>query len=103
MPADPEEFAKVAMGKVDYTPRRFRIRTEDLGKLGFAEECPGCRAANRGRTAVGHTEACRKRIVEKLEKNGDVRDWRGSGRDYSNTGEGGEENEEGQGEPRRRC
>ncbi len=44
-----------------------------MGKFGYTVGCPGRRAANRGTTAVGHAEACRKRIVEELEKIGDER------------------------------
>ncbi len=63
-PGDPVEFTKIVRDKDDYTPRRLMIRTDDLGKFGYTAGCPGRRAANRGTTAVGHTEACRKRIVE---------------------------------------
>ena len=46
---------------------------KDLEKFGFTLGCAGCRAANRGSTAVGHTEECRKRIMGELEKAGDER------------------------------
>ena len=54
----------------EYTPRRFRIKKEDLEKYGYTVGCPGGRAASRGLVAVGHTEACRKRIEEELAKKG---------------------------------
>ncbi len=54
-------------------PRRHRITKRDLEKFGFTVGCPDCRAANRGSTAVGHTEECRKRIMEEVEKAGDDR------------------------------
>ncbi len=44
-----------------------------LEKFGLAEGCAGCRAANRGSTAVEHTEECRKWIVGQLETAGDER------------------------------
>ncbi len=50
----------------EYAPRRLRIAKRDLEKPRFAVGCPGCRAANRGSTAVGHTEECRK-ALEKAE------------------------------------
>ncbi len=54
------------MGK--YAPRTFRITKRDLEKFGLAVGCPGCRAANRGSTVVGHTDENAKRIMEELEK-----------------------------------
>ena len=60
-------------GKSDCTRRRFRIRKDDLEKFGYTAGCPGCRAVNRGTTAANHTEECRSRIAEELEKVGDVR------------------------------
>ncbi len=56
LPADPEEFTKVARGQDERAPRRFRIKKEDLEKFGCPADFPGCRAANRCTTAVGHTE-----------------------------------------------
>ncbi len=50
-----------------------RITTNDLEKFGRTVGFTDCRAANRGSMAVGHTEECRRRIVEKLEKAGDER------------------------------
>ena len=73
LPADSEEFTKTAKGDDDCVPRRLRIRKEDLERFGYTAGCPGCRAANRGTTAVNHTEDCRRRIVTELEKIGDER------------------------------
>ncbi len=55
--------------------RKWRLRTkeEDVEKFGFATRCSGCRAANRGSTAVGHSEERRKRVTEELAKLGDER------------------------------
>ncbi len=53
--------------------RRLRIKKEGLGKFGHIAGCSGCRAANRGTTAVGHTEECTKMVAEEQGKVGDVR------------------------------
>ncbi len=50
-----------------------RITKKDVEKFEFNVGCAGSRAANRGSTAVGHTEECRRRIMEELEKAGDER------------------------------
>ena len=49
--------------------RKLYIRREDVHKHGATEGCPGCTCvlANR-RTTVPHTEACRARIIEAMEK-----------------------------------
>ncbi len=60
-------------GRDEHAPRRMRITAKDLDKFGFTVRCAGCRAANRGATAVGHTEECRRRIIGELEKGGDER------------------------------
>ncbi len=67
-------------GKGYYTRRRFRIRKDYLEKFGYTTGCPGCPAMNRGTTAANHTEECRSRIAEELEKVGDVRLKRETGR-----------------------
>ncbi len=65
LPTSGEQFTETAKGQEETVARRrMRIKKEDLEKFGYTVGCPGCRAANRGATAVGHTEACRKRIVE---------------------------------------
>ncbi len=73
---EPGEVTKTFRGKEEFVPRRLRIKKEDLEKFGFTTGCPGCRAANRGTTAVGHAEECRKRITEELTKLGDERTTR---------------------------
>ncbi len=73
MPADNERINVNVKGKDEYAPRRMRITNKDLEKFGFAAGCPGCRAASRGSTAVGHTDECRKRIAGELEKAGGER------------------------------
>ena len=49
--------------------RKLYIRREDVHKHGATEGCPGCTCVleNR-RTTVPHTEACRARIIEAMEK-----------------------------------
>ncbi len=73
LPVDNERITINIQGKDERAPRRMRITKKDLGRFGFTVGRAGWRAANRGSTAVGHTEECRKRIVEELEKAGDER------------------------------
>ena len=73
LPAERAEFTETVKGKSDYTRRRFRIRKEDLEQFGYTAGCPGCRAANRGTTAVNHAEECGKRLAEELEEVWDER------------------------------
>jgi len=49
--------------------RKLYIRREDVHKHGATEGCPGCTCVleNR-RTTVPHTEACRARIIEAMER-----------------------------------
>jgi hypothetical protein len=72
-PQEPGEVPRPIRGRDEYIPRRFRIQKGDLQKFGFTAGCPGCRAANRGLPATGHSEECRRRIQEELEKSGDSR------------------------------
>ena len=44
-----------------------------MEKFGYTAGCPGCRASNRGTTAANHSEECRKRLAQDLEKVGDER------------------------------
>ena len=47
--------------------RRARItRAVELQQYGFTEACLGCDAAAKSAKAVGHSEACRKRIEAKM-------------------------------------
>ena len=60
---DNEKITSNAECKGEYVPRRMRITKRDLKKFGFTVGCAGCRAANRGSTAVGHSGAYRKKIM----------------------------------------
>ncbi len=73
LPAERAEFTEAAKGERDFTRRRFRIRKEDLETFGCTAGCPGFRAVNRGTTATNHSEECRKRLGEELEKVGGER------------------------------
>ncbi len=53
LPTESGELTKIVKGKEGVVPRRLRVEKEGLEKLGFTTGCPGCRAANRGSTAVG--------------------------------------------------
>ena len=47
--------------------RRFRIRRcVELVRYGYTEGCLGCSAAEKGLTAVAHSEKCRERIKARL-------------------------------------
>eukprot|EP00435_Cladocopium_sp_Y103_P058604 s680_g20.t1 len=49
--------------------RRIYIRKEDVHKHGATEGCPGCQCVLEDRrTTAPHTEACRARIIEAMEK-----------------------------------
>ena len=65
VPPPPPEKARVAPPQ----RRKLYIRREDVHKHGATEGCPGCTCVlgNR-RTTVPHTESCRARIVEAMEK-----------------------------------
>ncbi len=58
LPMEQGALTKSIKGIEEFAQRRLRIKKEDLEKFGFATGCPGCRAANRGSTAVGHSEEC---------------------------------------------
>ena len=73
LPQEPSEVTRPVRGKDEYVPRRFRIQKGDLEKFGYTAGCLGCRAANRGLPATGHSEECRRGIQEGLEQAGDAR------------------------------
>ena len=43
-------------------PRSFQITKEDLGRHGYSDGCPGCKAILRGTARQGHTHGCRRRL-----------------------------------------
>ena len=53
--------------------RRARITREDVVRIGFTLNCPGCKAISRNAQAQNHTEACRSRIEEELTKEGGIK------------------------------
>ena len=55
----------------DFIVRRMRITREFIRKVGFTIGCQGCRAVNRGQSAVNHNEECRRRIEGMLREEGD--------------------------------
>ena len=73
LPMLEEAITKSVQVRDEHMPRRFRIKKSDLERYGYTIGCPGCRAANRGLVAVGHTEECRRRIEDELSKLGDER------------------------------
>jgi len=54
----------------DFIVRRMRITREFIRKVGFTIGCPGCRAVDRGQSAVSHNEECRHRIETMLRAEG---------------------------------
>merc|ERR1712240_226221 len=50
--------------------RRARITREDVIRIGFTFNCPGCKAISRNAPSQNHTEACRDRIEQALIKEG---------------------------------
>jgi len=87
LPQEPAEVARPVAGRDEYVPRRFRIQKGDLQAYGYTTGCPGCRAANRGMPAVGHSEECRRRIQRELEQAGDQRIERESARAFAYFGD----------------
>ena len=53
--------------------RRARITREDVIKVGFSLNCPGCTAISRKASSQNHTEACRERIEKALIEQGGVK------------------------------
>ncbi len=54
---------------VEPVPKQFRINYSDLRTHGFTDDCPQCRYAEvhkKSKGGIGHSEACRKRILEAI-------------------------------------
>ena len=49
-------------------PRRVYIKARDIDKYGATINCKGCVATLRGQGGVPHTDACRRRLTEEIEK-----------------------------------
>ena len=67
-PAAQEEPEATIPRRREEAPRRTYVKPS---KYGYTEGCEGCRRAQAGRGAVGprtHSEACRKRVQEEMEK-----------------------------------
>ena len=63
IPASRTEPRQLVEGEEkEFIVRRARISREVIRKVGFTIGCPGCRAVNRGQSAVYHNEECRRRI-----------------------------------------
>ena len=61
IPEDREKIKAPIEGEESYVPRRVRKSRGTIRKVGFTAGCPGCRAVNRGDSAVNHNEECRKK------------------------------------------
>ena len=49
-------------------PRRLYIRVEDIERHGPISNCKGCVVTLRGEGGVPHSDTCRKRLTEEIEK-----------------------------------
>ena len=49
-------------------PRQVYVKTKDIKQYGYSTGCPGCRAIETGKTPVPHSQQCRERVVEELQK-----------------------------------
>ena len=49
-------------------PRRLYIRAKDIERHGATSNCKGCIATLRGEGEVPHSDTCRKRLTEEIEK-----------------------------------
>ena len=64
--------------------KRLYIKKEDILRYGYTGACPGCTALRNNKRAVTHNEACRKRVLEKMEANDDDKDRVAEERDRIN-------------------
>merc|ERR1712074_105465 len=53
--------------------RRARITREDIIRVGFTINCPGCKAISRNAPAQNHIELCRARVEAALINKGGIR------------------------------
>ena len=49
-------------------PRRLYIRAKDIDRHGVTPNCKGCIATLRGEGGVPHSDTCRKRLTDEIEK-----------------------------------
>ena len=49
-------------------PKRVYISRKNLKEFGFTVRCPGCMSLLRGTARQAHTENCRRRIEEELNR-----------------------------------
>ena len=54
-------------GHEETVPRRVYIKKDDLETFGYTVGCPGCISILKGTARQAHSEACRKRMEEKLK------------------------------------
>ena len=52
-------------------PRRLNIEARDIERHGATVNCKGCVATLRGQVGVPHTDTCRKRLTDEIEKGQD--------------------------------
>ena len=75
IPKDDEPLSELVKTRDMSDPivKRFRISPGDVKKHGYTVGCAGCRCLSRGQPPQNHSELCRKRLAEILQKDGDVR------------------------------
>lgn len=72
--ADPRPREDIDPPYVPIQTRRLRLLPKDFMKYGYSQNCPGCRALRSKKAAQNHSEACRTRIIEELERTQEGRD-----------------------------
>ena len=66
-PAEPGQPVPAPGG--DPVPKRAKLQPQDFERHGFTVGCPGCEKIKlKSSKRMNHTEACRKRMEEQLEK-----------------------------------
>ena len=65
------EIPKPPAGDKQPIPRRLYIKARDIERYGATENCKGCVATLRGQGGVAHSDSCRRRLTEEIEKGED--------------------------------
>ena len=56
-------------------PRTTYLKKEDVEEHGYTENCEGCSRLSAGMKGRQHTEACRKRMYQEMQKTNEGRKW----------------------------
>ena len=52
-------------------PRRMRLGKNDLAQHGYTMGCAGCESSKNNRTPRGHSEMCRRRLMDAIQNTDD--------------------------------